>query len=88
MIRLLPSIKCTKSSVLDSCLCQLYCAELVKSLVRSERNQQIMAGVGVCTEIIEKMGDAVCDEKCVVHSAVQYVFERVGTQALTAGELR
>lgn len=89
MIRLLPSIKSTNETLVDSCLCQLYCAELVKSLFsRNEKNQQIMAGVGVCTEIIEKLGEAICDEKAVIHSAIQYVFERVGTQALSAGELR
>ncbi|ODN04745.1 WD repeat and FYVE domain-containing protein 3, partial [Orchesella cincta] len=86
MIRLLPSVKNTHN--VDSCLCQLYCAELVKSLVRSERNQQIMAGVGVCTEILEKLGEAVNDENAIIHTPLQYVFERVGTQALSAGELR
>ncbi|CAL8113792.1 unnamed protein product [Orchesella dallaii] len=88
MIRLLPSVKNINDFDIDSCLCQLYCAELVKSLVRSERNQQIMAGVGVCTEILDKLHLALNDENSIIHTPLQYVFERVATQALSPGELR
>jgi hypothetical protein len=100
MIKLIPSIcgdslngngngeeNGNEKSLLTSA-CQLYCAELVKSLLRNERNQQVMAQVGLIEEILERCSVALSDENHYLHSPLHYAFERVATHYLAAKDFR
>jgi hypothetical protein len=69
-------------------LCQLFCAELVKSLVRNERNQQLMAQAGLTEEILERCHVALSDESHFLHQPIHYAFERVATHSLAPKDLR
>jgi len=97
MIKLIPSIwgdACEEDSGSENerpfltCACQLYCAELVKSLVRNERNQQAMAQVGLTEEILERCSVALSDESHYLHSPLHYAFERVATHYLCPKDFR
>jgi len=101
MIKLIPSISLaisagegdnengdTTRSFWMECLCQLYCAELVKSLVRNERNQQLMAQTGLTEEILERCSISLSDESHLLHQPIHYAFERVATHYLCARDLR
>jgi hypothetical protein len=69
-------------------MCQLFCAELVKSLVRSEKNQQVMSQVGLTEEILENCSISLADEHHYLHQPIHYAFERVATHSLTPKDLR
>lgn len=69
-------------------MCQLFCAELVKSLVRSEKNQQIMSQAGLAEEVLEVCSMALSDEHHFLHSPIHYAFERVATHCLSPKDLR
>lgn len=68
--------------------CQLYCAELIKSLVRSEKNQQLMAQAGLLDEILERCAAALSDESHYLHSPIHYAFERVATHFMSPKDFR
>lgn len=99
MIKLLPAINIegdygksnnltqdVKESLLSAC--QLYCAEIIKSLVRSERNQQLMGQCGLIEEILERYQVALQDEHHYLHAPIHYIFERVSAHYLTPKDLR
>jgi WD repeat and FYVE domain-containing protein 3 len=87
MLQLLPSIEHETEVVRGQCL-QLYLAEVIKSLVRSERNQQIMCESGLAGHLL-KIGKCVLsEEKNVLHVPLQYILERLAAQALKPTELR
>lgn len=86
MLQLLPSIEHDTEVTKGSCL-QLYLAEVVKSLVRSERNQQIMCEAGLAGQLL-KIGKTVLEEKNLLHLPLQYILERLAAQALKPTELR
>lgn len=87
MLQLLPSVEHDVEVVRGQCL-QLYLAEVIKSLVRSERNQQIMCESGLAGQLIKIGKSVLSEEKNVLHVPLQYILERLAAQALKPTELR
>ena len=67
---------------------QMYCGELLKSLMRTERNQQVMCDVGFSYELLSKCSQALEDESHVLHPVIQYMLERLAAQTLEPNDLR
>lgn len=97
MLKLIPSVFVDTSHLNSSItidksqmgnMCQLFCAELVKSLVRSEKNQQVMSQAGLTEEILENCSVALSDEHHYIHQPIHYAFERVATHCLSPKDLR
>ncbi|XP_055386714.1 WD repeat and FYVE domain-containing protein 3 isoform X2 [Condylostylus longicornis] len=86
MLQLLPSIKHEDSE--KGLNLQLYLAEIIKSLVRSERNQQIMCDYGLAGCLLKIGKKALAEEKNALHVPLQYILERLAAQALQPTELR
>ncbi|XP_050083063.1 WD repeat and FYVE domain-containing protein 3 isoform X2 [Anopheles aquasalis] len=98
MLKLLPSVADTslekhttdtKPSV-NSCTMtlQYFLAEVIKSLVRNERNQQILCDSGLNYLILHICKEAFIDELHPLHIPLQHIFERLAVQALKPQELR
>ncbi|RXG52401.1 WD repeat and FYVE domain-containing protein 3 [Armadillidium vulgare] len=87
MLHLLPSIQHSDSPTLAAIL-QLYAAHLLKSLVRSEKNQQVMCEADLGGEILELSSIALHQENHPLHPIVQYIFERLAAQAILPKDLR
>lgn len=87
MLQLLPSVEHEVDPVKGASL-QLYLAEVIKSLVRSERNQQIMCEAGLAGFLLKIGRSALSEEKNLLHASLQYVLERLAAQALQPTELR
>ncbi|XP_046688079.1 WD repeat and FYVE domain-containing protein 3-like [Homalodisca vitripennis] len=87
MLQLIPSIQDLEETQ-QSLTLQVYMTEVVKSLVRSERNQQVMCDSGTTISF------AVCGSQSPgagnspLHSSLQYMFERLATQNLEPKDLR
>ncbi len=67
---------------------QYYVCEVLKSLMRSERNQQVMCESGLPHELLSRSNMALADETHVLHPPMQYMFERLSAQYLTPKDLR
>lgn len=67
---------------------QLYAAEILKSLMRSERNQQVMCDAGLPHELLSRCNVALEDENHPLHGPLQYILERLAAQALEPKDLR
>lgn len=67
---------------------QLYLAEVLRSLVRSERNQQVMCEAGLPGELLTRCRVALEDEQHPLHLPLQYMLERLAAQALEPRDLR
>ncbi|XP_014604234.1 PREDICTED: WD repeat and FYVE domain-containing protein 3 isoform X1 [Polistes canadensis] len=87
MLHLLPSISDHSNSQLALAL-QLYIAEIIKSLVRSERNQQVMCESGMAGELLSMGRIALQDEIHPLHQPLQYIIERLAAQSLEPRDLR
>lgn len=87
MLQLLPSVEHGKNSQ-NAMSLQIYLAEVIKSLVRSERNQQIMCEAGLAGHLLAVGRRALSEEKNSLHVVLQYVLERLAAQALQPTELR
>ncbi|XP_063865461.1 WD repeat and FYVE domain-containing protein 3-like isoform X1 [Scylla paramamosain] len=87
MLHLLPSIQHPTHPRL-ACLLQLYTGHLIKSLVRTEHNQQLMCEVGLAGDLLSKCSQALVNEKHPLHSPLQYIFERLAAQAIHPRDLR
>jgi WD repeat and FYVE domain-containing protein 3 len=87
MLQLLPSVEHELEVTQGQCL-QLYLAEVMKSLVRSERNQQIMCEAGLAGHLLKIAKTVLNEEKNVLHVPLQYILERLAAQALKPTELR
>jgi len=87
MLQLLPSIE-HDTEVNRGISLQMYLAEVIKSLVRSERNQQIMCEAGLAGHLLKIGRVALSEEKNVLHVPLQYILERLAAQALQPTELR
>lgn len=87
MLQLLPSVE-HMDELSKSLSLQIYLAEVVKSLVRSERNQQIMCEAGLAGHLLNVGRIALSEEKNSLHVALQYILERLAAQALQPTELR
>ncbi|KAJ8676714.1 hypothetical protein QAD02_012501 [Eretmocerus hayati] len=87
MFHLLPSISDEEHS--DTALSlQAYMAEVIKSLVRSERNQQLMCEAGMVGDLLKVGHLALQDETHPLHQSLQYIIERLAAQALEPKDLR
>ncbi|KAL2720725.1 WD repeat and FYVE domain-containing protein 3-like isoform X1 [Vespula squamosa] len=87
MLHLLPSISDSSNPQLALAL-QLYIAEIIKSLVRSERNQQVMCEAGMAGELLFMGRIALQDEIHPLHQPLQYIIERLAAQSLEPRDLR
>ncbi|XP_014211622.1 WD repeat and FYVE domain-containing protein 3 [Copidosoma floridanum] len=87
MLHLLPSISYPANPEATLSL-QVYIAEVIKSLVRSERNQQLMCEVGIVGELLKVGRAALEDETHYLHQSFQYIVERMAAQALEPKDLR
>ncbi|KAK7077189.1 WD repeat and FYVE domain-containing protein 3 [Halocaridina rubra] len=87
LLHLLPSIQHPSHPDM-ACLLQLYTAHLIKSLVRTERNQQLMCESGLSGDLLTRCSAALVNEKCPLHPPLQYIFERLAAQAIHPRDLR
>lgn len=87
MLQLLPSVEHETEAIRGQCL-QLYLSEVIKSLVRSERNQQIMCESGLAGHLLKIGKTVLSEERNVLHVPLQYILERLAAQALKPTELR
>uniref|UniRef100_A0A182YPS5 DUF4704 domain-containing protein n=1 Tax=Anopheles stephensi TaxID=30069 RepID=A0A182YPS5_ANOST len=100
MLKLLPSIEeqCSpydnndpltwKAFTERAIALQYFLSDVIKSCVRSERNQQIMCDNGLNESIVRYCREALIDEQHPLHMSLQYIFERLAVQALMPKELR
>lgn len=87
MLQLLPSVEHEREP--DRALAlQMYLADVLKSLVRSERNQQIMCEAGLAGQLLRIGKIALSEENNALHVPLQYILERLAAQALQPTELR
>ena len=87
MLHLLPSASDEINPELALSL-QTYVAEVIKSLVRSERNQQVMCEADMAGELLNVGRIALQDETHPLHQPLQYIIERLAAQALEPKDLR
>lgn len=66
----------------------MYAAEILKSLVRSERNQQLMCDAGLPGELLRCGQIALEEETHPLHSPLQYMLERLAAQTIEPKDLR
>ncbi|KAK9884773.1 hypothetical protein WA026_009003 [Henosepilachna vigintioctopunctata] len=86
MLQLLP---CIVDENLDCCLSlQLLLAEIIKSLVRSEKNQQVMCDKGLVSQILSLSAVPLQNENHPLHNPIQYMLERLAAQAMEPINLR
>ena len=67
---------------------QLFTASMMKSLLRPERNQQILCDSGLPHELLSHASAALTDETHPLHPPLQHMFERLASQSLTPRDLR
>ena len=66
----------------------IFASELVKSLVRQERNQQLMCEAGMVHTLLTIGEAALADERHPLGPCLQYILERLAAQSLRPRELR
>ncbi|GFN82004.1 WD repeat and fyve domain-containing protein 3, partial [Plakobranchus ocellatus] len=87
VFHLLPALEDVKD-VQASLDLKVYVAELLKSLMRNERNQQIMCDAKFPHELLSHGCAALADESHPLHTYLQYMFERLASQSLMPRDLR
>ncbi|GLG99384.1 Neurobeachin [Gryllus bimaculatus] len=87
MLHLLPSIQHLEETQVALTL-QMYASEVLKSLVRSERNQQVMCEAGLPGQLLECGRIALEEETHPLHPPLQYMLERLAAQTLEPRDLR
>ncbi|KAG8229679.1 hypothetical protein J437_LFUL010268 [Ladona fulva] len=87
MLHLIPSIQNPEQRQQAMTL-QVCAAEVLKSLVRTERNQQVMCEAGLPWELLCVGHVALEDETHPLHSPLQYMLERLAAQTLEPRDLR
>ncbi|XP_063226772.1 WD repeat and FYVE domain-containing protein 3 isoform X2 [Bacillus rossius redtenbacheri] len=89
MLHLLPSIQqLSDSQELAGLQLQVFLAEVLKSLVRCERNQQVMCEAGLAGRVLAVCGAALEEETHPLHPPLQYMLERLSAQSLEPCDLR
>ncbi|CAH1175861.1 unnamed protein product [Phaedon cochleariae] len=86
MLQLLPCIKDEHFEMYLSL--QLFVSEIIKSLVRSERNQQVMCDKGFAGSILLIASEPLQNENHPLHGSLQYMLERLAAQAIEPKDLR
>ncbi|PNI83103.1 WDFY3 isoform 3 [Pan troglodytes] len=61
---------------------QLAVANILQSLVHTERNQQVMCEAGLHARLLQRCSAALADEDHSLHPPLQRMFERLASQAL------
>jgi hypothetical protein len=87
MLHLIPSVFDEADPELALSL-QTYIAEIIKSLVRSERNQQVMCEADMAGELLNMGRIALQDETHPLHQPLQYIIERLAAQYLEPKDIR
>ncbi|BFF93489.1 WD repeat and FYVE domain-containing protein 3 [Drosophila madeirensis] len=87
MLQLLPAVQ-LEESPMEAIQLQVYLSEIIKSLVRNERNQQIMCDHGLAEKLLKLTRRALAEEQHPLHVPMQYILERLAAQALQPTELR
>ncbi|XP_060237011.1 WD repeat and FYVE domain-containing protein 3 isoform X2 [Meriones unguiculatus] len=67
---------------------QLAVANILQSLVHTERNQQVMCEAGLHARLLQRCSAALADEDHALHPPLQRMFERLASQALEPMVLR
>ena len=67
---------------------QSYVAQMLKGILYTERNQQIMCEAGLPHELLSHGYVALADETHPLHSPLRAMFERLSAQSLTPRDLR
>lgn len=67
---------------------QLFIAEIIKSLVRSERNQQVMCDKNFANYLLTIGSEPLQNENHPLHNSLQYMLERLAAQAIEPKDLR
>ena len=67
---------------------QLFASEMIKSLLRNEKNQQIMCDNIFTTKILLLCGSVIEDETHFLHSPYRYLIERIAAQKLEPIDMR
>jgi hypothetical protein len=71
-----------------ACRLQFHTVNLIKNLLRSERNQHIMSRASFVEDLLAAGHCVLNDESHFLNAAVQHIFERLTTQAISARSLR
>eukprot|EP00094_Tigriopus_californicus_P005213 TCALIF_05026-PB protein Name:"Similar to WDFY3 WD repeat and FYVE domain-containing protein 3 (Homo sapiens)" AED:0.04 eAED:0.04 QI:7/0.93/0.68/1/1/1/16/134/3650 len=87
MLKILPSLYFPEHEAMSVCL-MVYTAETIKSLLRTEKNQQIMSGCHFLSDILTNCQVALEDDAHILHSPFQYLLERLSAQYLEPKDLR
>ncbi|XP_025205063.1 WD repeat and FYVE domain-containing protein 3 [Melanaphis sacchari] len=87
MLQLLPSIYNPLAPKLSLTL-QVYIGEVIRSLVRGERNQQLLCDSGFPTTVLKVGRIALLEETHPLHTVFQYMLERLAIQLLEPKDLR
>ena len=66
----------------------MFVSEVLKSLVRHERNQQLMCEAGMVNELLTVCEAALAEENHPLSACFQYILERLAAQSLRPKELR
>ncbi|XP_050299394.1 WD repeat and FYVE domain-containing protein 3 [Anthonomus grandis grandis] len=86
LFQLLPSIQ---DKNMEAALClQQFISEIIKSLVRCERNQQVMCEKSFVSHILEVGNVPLQNESHPLHPQLQYMLERLAAQSLEPIDLR
>lgn len=67
---------------------QLFVVEAVKSLLRTEKNQQIMCDARFVTDVLLHASAILEDEAHILHQPIQYVLERLSAHKMEPLDLR
>lgn len=67
---------------------QLFCVDMIKSLVRSERNQQVMCEAGLSAVLLSVGQVSLTDETHPLHQSLQYMTDRLFRQTVGHNDLR
>ncbi|KAK6633574.1 hypothetical protein RUM44_004181 [Polyplax serrata] len=87
ILHLIPCIYCSECPQMSLSL-QMFAAELLKSLVRAERNQQLMCESGLPGDLLKCCRIALEEETHPLHPPLQYILERLAAQAIEPRDLR
>ncbi len=87
ILKLLPSLYSSDRHEL-SVAAQLFAANLIKTLLRSDRNQQIMCDVNLVGDVLMGCRSVLEDEAHVLHAPLHYILERLAAQKLNPSDLR
>jgi len=76
MLQLLPAVE-NDEAPLKAVQLQVYLSEIIKSLVRSERNQQIMCDHGLAEKLLKLTRRALAEESHPLHVPMQYILDEL-----------